>query len=391
MKRRIALVGNPNVGKSTIFNALTGLHQKTANWAGVTVSCACGTFFLGEQEFLVTDLPGIYSFRVRTEDEAAARDALLVSDFDDVLLICDATCLERGLHLLCQAAELLASRETPPRLILCVNLCDEAERKGIQVNFSELERILKIPVVPCRARERGGLLLLKEKLQSDEAYETLPPVFEPELVTAQAVSCTNTDYRKREAALDRFLTGPVTGTLFMLLLLMAVFWLTITGANYPSALLWEALFSLEQLLVDAAKALSAPDWFIGAFIYGVYRVTAWIISVMLPPMAIFFPLFTLLEDLGLLPRIAFHADSILYRCRACGKQCLTMCQSPDLDAEQILCHNLNHKKGGMSDVVTIRQSSCLLRPVYASFQGRRTRHGKRIHRNPEEAPSAVCP
>ena len=132
------------------------------------------------------------------------------------------------------------------------------------------------------------------------------------------------NYRKREERLDRFLTGRITGGLTMLLLLTAVFWLTMTGANYPSALLYDWLFSFEEILSRAAETLHAPWWLSGVLIDGVYRVTAWIVSVMLPPMAIFFPLFTLLEDSGYLPRVAFNMDSAFKKCRACGKQCLTM-------------------------------------------------------------------
>ena len=110
----------------------------------------------------------------------------------------------------------------------------------------------------------------------------------------------------------------------MVLLLIGVFWLTITGANYPSELLWDLFFRLETMFANALTSVGAPVWFVDAAVYGVYRVVAWIISVMLPPMAIFFPLFTLLEDFGYLPRIAFNMDGAFQKCGACGKQCLTM-------------------------------------------------------------------
>ena len=337
MTRRIALVGNPNVGKSTIFNTLTGMRQHTGNWAGVTVTGTVGTFVNGSQEFSVIDLPGIYSFDVRSEEEAVTRDFIVQEKYDVLLLICDATCLERGLHLLQQVTLLLAGcraaeksvQNFSPRLALCVNLCDEADKKGIRIDFPALEHALGIPVLSCSAREKHGLDQLKTFLSTlpPENSEICPPALDllsPEHLTAQAVTYTRTDYRAREERLDRLLTGPVTGTVCMFLLLIGVFWLTVTGANYPSELLWNMFFHLETILADAFTSANAPAWFVDAAVYGVYRVVAWIISVMLPPMAIFFPLFTLLEDFGYLPRIAFNMDGAFQKCGACGKQCLTM-------------------------------------------------------------------
>ena len=374
----IALAGNPNVGKSTIFNALTHLRQHTGNWSGKTVACAFGEFIYQDIDCHVVDLPGIYSLRTHSEEEEIAREYICSGEADLLLVVCDATCLERGLHLLKQIAGL---KETNlPPTILCVNLCDEAAKKGIVLDFALIEKHLNIPVIPCTARSKNGLNSLKEKIYEiyneqwdDNQTETdddltnnnehngkfccgcpfhqdlcrqnllhsqttdsagdrprisryIPPAgFSPKWLAAQAVTYTNPTYRNRQEKFDRLVTGKFTGTLIMIILLLGIFWLTITGANYPSSFLWDQFYKMETFLAAWLTSIGAAAWFTDVAVYGVFRVVAWIVSVMLPPMAIFFPLFTLLEDFGYLPRVAFNMDCAFKRCKACGKQCLTMC------------------------------------------------------------------
>lgn len=328
--RVIALCGNPNVGKSTIFNALTNLHQHTGNWPGKTVTNAQGYCRRGDKGYILVDLPGCYSLMAHSAEEEAARDFLLSGSPDCTIAVCDATCLERNLNLVLQVLELT------PNLIVCVNLMDEAKRKGVRADLNKLSELLGTPVVGASARDGKGLdelMAEAEKLcQKPRPPRELPPmdpemrVREAQWIAEAAVSHepqNRSDSRDRK--LDRILTSPLTGFPIMLLMLLGIFWLTITGANYPSQLLSQGLFWLGDRIRDRFIYLGSPDWLTGLVCDGMYRTLAWVVAVMLPPMAIFFPLFTLLEDLGYLPRVAFNLDRCFKSCGACGKQALTTC------------------------------------------------------------------
>ena len=350
-----ALAGNPNVGKSTIFNGLTGLRQHTGNWAGVTVASACGEFTCNDKTCILVDLPGTYSLNTHSKEEEITRQYLSSGQADAVVVVCDATCVERGLHLLKQILSLEPIKDQGIPLVLCINLCDEAQKKGIQIDFGLLEDVLQFPVVPCCARCSRDLTLLKEAILECGGirghYDCLD--FSPKHLAREAVHYTKINYRKREEQIDRIITGRFTGSLLLVFLLMGVFWLTMAGANYPSRLLWNLLFSLEGRLVLWLEALKVPAPAVQALVYGTYRVLAWVVSVMLPPMAIFFPLFTLLEDLGYLPRVAFHMDRSFKRCRACGKQCLTMAMGFGCNAAGVIgCRIIDSPRERLMAILT---------------------------------------
>ena len=328
--RVIALCGNPNVGKSTIFNALTNLHQHTGNWPGKTVANAQGYCRHKERGYLLVDLPGCYSLQAHSAEEEAARDFLLSGSPDCTVAVCDATCLERNLNLVLQVLELT------PNLIVCVNLLDEAKRKGVRVDLAKLSELLGTPVVGASARDGKGLSELMDEVEK-LCHEPKPPrelpetdpemrVHQAQWISEAAVSLEPQNRSiSRDRKLDRILTSPLTGFPIMLLLLLGIFWLTITGANYPSALLSEGLFWLGDRIRDRFIYLGSPEWLTGLVCDGMYRTLSWVVAVMLPPMAIFFPLFTLLEDFGYLPRVAFNLDWCFKSCGACGKQALTTC------------------------------------------------------------------
>lgn len=404
----VALAGNPNTGKSTVFNALTGLRQHTGNWPGKTVVRAEGVFAYEGKRMKVVDLPGTYSLQAGSVDEEVARDFILFGQPDVTVIVVDATRLERNLNLALQILEIT------PRVVVCLNLMDEAKRHGIALDPKALEKRLGVPVVPTVAREKRGISDLLEAVHkvatgatqtTPYRIQTLPEELdqatgelaeaieraipgipnarwvalrllnaddrveeairqgemgatdEPEYVLSLATSLRWTlspDFHDRltenlfreardvasevaltggkkvrfefDRRLDSILTSRRYGFLVMLLILAGVFWLTIQGANVPSAMLASVLIDqLHPLLLRFGENLGMPWWLSGFLFDGMYLATAWVISVMLPPMAIFFPLFTLLEDFGYLPRVAFNLDSLFRRSGAHGKQALTMC------------------------------------------------------------------
>ena len=337
----IALVGNPNVGKSTVFNALTGLKQHTGNWPGKTVSTARGEYTYHGRRYTLVDLPGTYSLTPGSADEEVTRDYLLSGQADVTLVVADATCLARNLALVLQVLE------TCWPVVVCVNLLDEAAKKHIQVDLTALQDRLGCPVVGASARDGYGLAALRGVLEEAVLHPLPRPtpvlctgcacgcedcraaafVARAAAIAEEAVTMDQARAQRRDRLLDRLLTSRATGIPVMLALLAGILWLTMAGANVPSELLSSLLFSWQEPLRGLLQNLGAPWWLEGAVVDGIYRTVAWVVSVMLPPMAIFFPLFTLLEDLGYLPRVAFVLDHAFQKARACGKQALTMCMS----------------------------------------------------------------
>ena len=421
--RVVALAGNPNTGKSTLFNSLTGLRQHTGNWPGKTVTRAEGGFEFRDVRFKLVDLPGTYSLMAASQDEEVARDFLLFARPDCTVVVTDATALERNLNMVLQVMEVTS------RVVVCVNLIDEAERKGIRVDAEELSAELGVPVVLTSARSGRGVRELVEAVYevAEGTRITAPRLADPppqiagalaELSPLAALAAPDAEnprwiayrlvdgdhrvrqalavgelavgeedgreleaqrlvaradelrpslgqdfrdatvvalYSRAEAAaaravresgssrirdldrrIDRLVTSPVLGLPIMLGLLALVFWITVIGANAPSQMLAKMLFAVEAWAAGVFASLGSPDWLTGFLWHGVFRGLAWVVAVMLPPMAIFFPMFTLLEDLGYLPRVAFNLDWLFRKAGAHGKQSLTMAMGFGCNAAGII-------------------------------------------------------
>lgn len=466
----VAIAGNPNVGKSTIFNALTGMNQHTGNWTGKTVSTAKGYCKSEKNYYKFVDIPGTYSLMAHSYEEEVARNYLCFSNPKAVIVVCDATCLERNLNLVLQTMEITKN------VIVCVNLLDEAKRKKIKIDLDLLSIRLGVPVVGTVARSKKSIknLLsildkvidntetknaftvkypdiienaialsehtLKEKLQgkldsrwlalklletdfllSKEIKNFLGDAFfkdvtistsikrasnylkengisdnelkdilvssiikSAEEILKGVVTYTNKQSDSFDRKTDRLLTSKTFGFPVMIILFALIFWITISGANYPSALLSKFLFYLGDKILLFLQFIGTPVFIQDILVSGVWRTLAWVVSVMLPPMAIFFPLFTLLEDSGYLPRIAYNLDKPFKKCNACGKQALTICMgfgcnavgvsgcriidSPRERLLAILTNNLVPCNGRFPTIITIiTMFFCLGSGIYSSF------------------------
>ena len=351
----VALMGNPNVGKSTVFNRLTGLERHTGNWTGKTVDSAAGFMRRGKKRYAVVDLPGCYRLEADSPEEEIARGFILSGRADCTVVVCDASALERNLNLVLQT---LAVTD---RVVVCVNLVDEAAKRGISVDVKRLGELLGAEVVATDASRGKGMDALVRAIERTLSKERTPQKSpspgsrrrEAEEIALRAVTRDRDVRGARQLKLDRFLTGRYTGWIAMTALLALVFFITMEGANYPSRALGLAFAKLLGIIKALIEKTPLPKTVVSACCDGGLATLFTVVSVMLPPMAIFFPLFTLLEDLGLLPRIAFDLDKSFRRCGSCGKQALTSCMGFGCNAAGVIgCRIIESPRERLAAILT---------------------------------------
>ncbi len=397
----VALVGNPNSGKSTLFNSMTGLHQKTGNYAGVTVDKHYGSYKHKNQEFKVTDLPGTYSLYPKSLDEEVACRALLSVDekIDVVVIVADASNLKRHLLLATQLIDLKIS------CVLALNMIDEAAKNNTVIYYEELEKLIDIPVIPINSRSKEGIQELKEAITRAKISDTVFYNFEkqkqlfPQIDSYQTLIQLALDTKKEQPhaikefelndnlhrfskinymvakcikqpeklnknltqKLDTFFTHKVFGFAFFFLVLFVIFQFIFYVAEYPMTWIEEGFAYLMNTVAVSLPKGQLSDLLVNGVLAGISGIVVFV-----PQIALLFFFIAILEDTGYMARASFILDKVMRKFGLNGKSVIPMISSVACAVPSIMStRTITNWKDRMITILVTPLISCSARlPVY---------------------------
>ena len=397
----VALVGNPNSGKSTLFNSMTGLHQKTGNYAGVTVDKHYGSYKHKNQEFKVTDLPGTYSLYPKSLDEEVACRALLSADekIDVVVIVADASNLKRHLLLATQLIDLKIS------CVLALNMIDEAAKNNTVIYYEELEKLIDIPVIPINSRSKEGIQELKEAITRAKISDTVFYNFEkqkqlfPQIDSYQTLIQLALDTKKEQPhaikefelndnlhrfskinymvakcikqpeklnknltqKLDTFFTHKVFGFAFFFLVLFVIFQFIFYVAEYPMTWIEEGFAYLMNTVAVSLPKGQLSDLLVNGVLAGISGIVVFV-----PQIALLFFFIAILEDTGYMVRASFILDKVMRKFGLNGKSVIPMISSVACAVPSIMStRTITNWKDRMITILVTPLISCSARlPVY---------------------------
>lgn len=367
--KTVALLGNPNVGKTTLFNALTGSNQRVGNWAGVTVDRKEGTF----DDVKIVDLPGIYAMDTYSNEEKVSKEFLETGDVDVILNIIDASNIDRNLYLTTQ----LKTFKKP--IILAVNMIDVAEKKGIKIDYDKLSELLQVTVIPIQASKELGINEIKEAIKSDnflksqddnnyhfssekEAYDFISSILE---------KCNKTENPEHETLkdkLDNILLNPWLAYPIFFITMALIFQVTFSWIGQPLSDLLDGFLN-DTIIPFASNMLSnSSPWFSSLIIDGIISGVGGIL-VLLPIILSLFTCITILEDSGYMARVAFLMDKVMRKMGLSGKAFIPMIVGFGCSVPAIMtARTLESEKDRKLTALLVPLMSCNARlPVYSVF------------------------
>ena len=367
--KTIALLGNPNVGKTTLFNALTGSNQRVGNWAGVTVDRKEGTF----DDVKIVDLPGIYAMDTYSNEEKVSKEFLETGDVDVILNIIDASNIDRNLYLTTQ----LKAFKKP--IILAVNMIDVAEKKGIQIDYNKLSELLQVTVIPIQAAKGLGINEIKETIKSDNFLKITDDnnyKFSSEkdaysFISSLLDKCNKIHISEKKTLkdkLDNILLNPWLAYPIFFITMALIFQVTFSWIGQPLSDLLDGFLNDTIIPYVSTLLSNSSPWFSSLIVDGIISGVGGIL-VLLPIILSLFTCITILEDSGYMARVAFLMDKIMRKMGLSGKAFIPMIVGFGCSVPAIMtARTLESEKDRKLTALLVPLMSCNARlPVYSVF------------------------